>query len=84
MRRAWLLLLAALLFLPASIGAEAVDAGLLQARQLYAQRKFSEAAAILVKLDQGGRLKPADLVLLGLCDIELARLDEARAALSDP
>jgi tetratricopeptide (TPR) repeat protein len=81
MRRAAALLFVFLCLLPVAALGQADDAGLLQARQLYNQKKFSAAAAILSKLDQGGKLKPADLVLLGICDTELGLLDEASTAL---
>jgi tetratricopeptide (TPR) repeat protein len=81
MRRAGALLFVLLCFLPAASFAQADDAGLLQARQLYSQKKFSAAADILTKLDKAGKLKPADLVILGICDTELGLLDEASTAL---
>ena len=60
-----------------------------RARLLFEQKKYSDAAAILEKAQLRGNPAPADLVLLGMCYIELQELDKAgavldRAAMMEP
>jgi tetratricopeptide (TPR) repeat protein len=66
---------------PALLWAQASTADLLQARRLYEQKKYSEAAAILERADAAGRAAPADLLLLGMCDTALGLYDKAGQAL---
>jgi tetratricopeptide (TPR) repeat protein len=67
----------ALLLPVAAAGAQSVGADARQARTLFEQKKFTEAAAILEGMQKEGRAAPGDLVLLGMCDIELRELDKA-------
>jgi tetratricopeptide (TPR) repeat protein len=81
MRRVAVLLLVLITFSPALLPAQASTADLLQARQLYEQKKYAEAAAILERADTAGRAMPADLLLLGMCDTALGLYDKAGRAL---
>jgi tetratricopeptide (TPR) repeat protein len=83
-----LLLVLAALF-PASLSAQTSTADLLQARQLYEQKRYGEAAAILERVDTAGKAKPADLLLLAMCDTALGLYDKAgrvldKAAILEP
>ncbi len=79
-----------LLLLPLStLIAQSLAGGAEQARLLYDQKKYAEAAAVLERVQRGGTATPADLILLGTCYTQLADLERAgavldMAALMDP
>jgi tetratricopeptide (TPR) repeat protein len=75
------LLLVLVALCPALVSAQGSTADLLQARQLYEQKKYGEAAAILERVDAAGRAAPADLLLLGMCNTALGLYDKAGQAL---
>ena len=74
---------AVLLFLlPLSLlAAQSPSGDAAQARLLYDQHKYAEAAAILERIQRGGASPPADLILLGICYTELKELEKAEAVL---
>ena len=79
MRR--LLVLAILLIPNALLAAQPTAGDSLQARQLFHDKKFADAAAVLERIEDAGRAAPADLILLGLCYTELKELDKAGSVL---
>jgi Flp pilus assembly protein TadD len=81
MNRGTTLFVLLILTFPTLLSAQSSAAGLLQARQLFDQKKFAEAAVLLERADQAGQAKPSDLVLLGMSYTELAHYDKARSAL---
>ena len=81
MKRGLTLCVLLMLAFPTLLSAQSLNAGLLQARQLFDQKKFAEAAILLERADQAGQAKPSDLVLLGMSYTELALYDKARSAL---
>ncbi len=74
---------AAFLFLlPLSIlAAQSLAGDAAQARVLFDQHKYAEAALVLERIQRSGEAPPADLILLGICYTELKELEKAAAVL---